>query len=479
MTHKQRSCSRTPKCKKQTRGLAEECGVFGVWGHPEAGLLTHYGLYALQHRGQESAGMAVLADDQNIVPRRGMGLVSDAFDRDDIKNLKGSASVGHVRYSTAGESTLRNAQPLMVRMQATSWALAHNGNLVNASQLRENLEKEGSIFQTTSDTEVIAHLAARANGDIVRERLHEALNKVRGAYALIVLTPHQMLCVRDPNGIRPLCLGRLEGAWVAASESCALDAVGADFEREVRPGELVCVDDSGLSSWSLQQAQGAGGRLCIFEHIYFARPDSNIGGFNVHQVRKDMGRLLAKDHPVDADVVSGVPDSSISAASGYAEEAGIPYEMGLVRNRYVGRTFIQPTDSLRQLGVRLKFNPLRKVVEGKKVVLVDDSIVRGTTSRTLIELLRGAGADEIHMRISSPPYRYPCYYGIDTSSRNELIAAERSVEEVKDMIGADSLAYLCSERAAQAAGGSTENFCTACFDGSYVVPPELSEDKQS
>lgn len=456
--------------------LSEECGVFGVWGHPDAGLLTHYGLYALQHRGQESAGIAVRVDEQDLRLRSGMGLVSEVFDPEDMKNLGGRAAVGHVRYSTTGEPSMRNAQPLCVRLQSTLWALAHNGNLVNAGSLRSRLEEEGSIFQTTSDTEVIAHLAARVGSGTARHRLETALGQIRGGYALVVLTPDELMCVRDPHGIRPLCLGRLDGGWVAASESCALDTVGAEFVREVEPGEIVHIDDSGMTSSFLGQRPSRRAGLCIFEYIYFARPDSNLAGLNVHQVRKQMGRYLAVDSSVQADVVSGVPDSSLSAASGYAEQAQIPYEMGLVRNRYVGRTFIQPQDSLRQLGVKLKFNPLRKVVQDRSVVLVDDSIVRGTTCRTLIGLLRTAGAGEIHIRISSPPYQYPCYYGIDTSRPGELIAADRSADEVRDLIGADSLSYLSVDRVAQAAGGDVADFCTACFDGEYIVPPQGEHD---
>lgn len=448
----------------------EECGISGIWGHPHAGLLTYYALYALQHRGQESAGIAVRTSEKDRLQlHRGMGLVAEAFEHDAIERLRGDAAVGHVRYSTTGQTSIRNAQPLMVRLKRTSLALGHNGNLVNAVSVRRDLEERGSIFQTTSDTEVIAHLAARDQEADVGSSLLSALRQLKGAYALVALTPRGMYAARDPMGIRPLCLGRFDDGWMVASETCALDSAGAVFVRDVAPGEFVRIDDGGITSESIATAD-CQPALCIFEYIYFARPDSNLGGLNVHQVRKDLGRYLAMDHPVDADVVSGVPDSSISAATGYAEEAGIPYEMGLVRNRYIGRTFIQPEDDMRQVGVNLKFNPLRKVLEGQRVVLVDDSIVRGTTSAALVRLLRDVGAREIHLRISSPPYRFPCYYGIDTSSPDELIAAGRSLEEIRDAVGADSLEYLSEERVAEASGGGLDDFCRACFCGSYPMP---------
>ncbi|MFW5896563.1 MAG: amidophosphoribosyltransferase, partial [Bacillota bacterium] len=446
----------------------EECGVFGVWGCPHAQILTHFGLYALQHRGQESAGIAARVSPQKLALKRDMGLVSEVFTADDIEGLESDAALGHVRYSTAGDSTPENAQPLVVRMKSTSVALAHNGNLINAKSMRRRLEAGGSIFQTNADTEVIAHLAARESEKDLKDSLLSALRQVEGAYALVVLTPDGLYAARDPNGFRPLCLGRIEGGWVVASETCALDAAGAVFIRDLAPGELLSIDDDGMTSLRIGESVGKPS-LCIFEYIYFARPDSDIAGLNVHQVRKEMGRYLARDHFVEADVVTGVPDSSISAASGYAEEAGIPYEMGLVRNRYIGRTFIQPKDALRQRGVKLKLNPLRKVVRDRRVVLVDDSVVRGTTSKILVRLLREAGAREIHLRISSPPYRYPCYYGIDTSARGQLIAAERSVEEIRTAVGADSLEYLSVERVAEAAGGMPSDFCVACFMGDYRV----------
>ncbi len=454
-----------------TDSLREECGVSGIWGHPHAVTLTHYALYALQHRGQESAGIAAACHGESPLQlHRGLGLVAEVFGEGIPEELHGDCAVGHVRYSTTGGSSLRNAQPLVVRLKSTSLGLAHNGNLTNARALRSSLEGSGSIFQSTSDTEVIAHLTARGRSDEIGTSLLEALEKVRGAYAMVALTPGHLFAARDPRGIRPLSLGRLGDGWMVASETCALDTAGASFVRDVAPGELLRIDNEGVTSTRIGERVPAS--PCIFEYIYFARPDSNLDGRNVHQVRKQLGRLLAVDHPVEADVVSGVPASSLSAATGYAEEAAIPYEMGLVRNRYIGRTFIQPEDELRRQGVRLKFNPLRKVVGGQRVVLVDDSIVRGTTSRILVKLLRAAGAREIHLRISSPPYRYPCYYGIDTSSTGELIAAGRSVEEVRAIVGADSVAYLDADRVAEAAGGRQGDFCTACFDGDYPVPPE-------
>ncbi len=456
----------------------DECGIFGIWGHEKAQVLTHFGLYALQHRGQESAGIAARVSPERLALRRDMGLVSEVFSAEDIRDLESDAALGHVRYSTTGGSSVENAQPLVVRMKSTSIALAHNGNLVNARELRRALESSGSIFQTSADTEVVAHLAARESDKGIRESLLAALGQVQGAYALVALTPDGLFAARDPNGFRPLCIGRVAGGWIVASETCALDAAGAVFVRDVGPGELLSIDDDGMTSSRIGEPRG-NPSLCVFEYIYFARPDSDIAGQNVHQVRKQLGRYLARDHHVEADVVTGVPDSSISAATGYAEEAGIPYEMGLVRNRYIGRTFIQPGDELRQRGVKLKLNPLRKVVQDRRVVLVDDSVVRGTTSKILVRLLREAGAREIHLRISSPPYRYPCYYGIDTSSRGQLIASERNVEEIRSMVGADTLAFLGVERVTQAAGGDPDDYCVACFQGDYRVPIDPMGDKSS
>lgn len=444
----------------------DACGVFGLFGHADAAALTYYGLYALQHRGQESAGIAT-AHEGHLRVKKGMGLVSEALNGAG-PHLPGDRAVGHVRYSTTGSSSIVNAQPLVFSFRHGEMALAHNGNLVNAARLRRDMEERGSIYQTTSDTEVIAHLMARSGKRTLEESLIAALHQVRGAYALVLLTPDCLVAARDPLGIRPLSLGRLGDAHVVASETCALDAVGASRLRDVEPGEIVLIDRDGLRSLRFADEEARG--LCIFEFIYLARPDSDLMGANVHLVRKELGRLLAREHPAaGADLVIGVPDSSISAASGFAEEAGIPYEIGLIKNRYVGRTFIQPTQEGRASGVRVKFNPVRQVLKGKSVVLVDDSIVRGTTLRRLVALVREAGARAVHVRIASPPYTDPCYYGIDTSTKEELIAASRTVEEVRRHIGADSLAYLSLDRLARAIGGRVEDFCAACFTGRYPV----------
>ncbi len=460
--------------------IYDECGVYGVWGHPDAARLAYYGLYALQHRGQESAGI-VTSDGHHVVFHKGMGLVSDVFDDARVDAMPGYIGIGHVRYSTSGSSRLVNAQPVVVRYRGGLLALAHNGNLVNALLLRERLEDEGSIFQTTVDTEVVAHLVARSRCGSLEEALPAVLAEIKGGYALIVMNETTLIAARDPNGFRPLCLGRFpEGGWVVASETCAFDATGAEFVREVRPGEMLVIDDNGLRS---TQAVTAGKpSLCVFEYIYLARPDSNFEGRNVHAVRKALGRRLAEDFPAEADIVTGVPDSSISAASGYAEKAGIPYEMGLVKNRYIGRTFIQPSTTARAFGVQVKLNPLRKVLEGRRVVLIDDSIVRGTTSRRIVGLLREAGATEVHLRIASPPYRHPCYYGIDTSAEGELIAATKSVEEIRLAIGADSLGYLSTQALHETVTGLpdwpvAERLCMACFTGNYPVDVSLAQTK--
>ena len=439
--------------------------MFGIWGHPEAARLTYYGLYALQHRGQESAGISAMGPS-GVETHRGMGLVSDVFDNAAVARLPGTAAIGHVRYSTFGSSRLANAQPLTVRYRRGWLALAHNGNLVNAVEIRQRLEDEGSIFQTTVDTEVIAHLLARLGGTSPDEALAGALNVVRGGYALVTLGNGRLIGARDPLGIRPLSLGRLDGAWVLASETCAFDTIGAEFVDEVAPGEIVCIDGD-----ILRRRPGAHpaarSALCAFEYIYFARPDSILRGRGVHAVRKEFGRELAREHPVPADVVIGVPDSSLSAAAGFAEAAGLPCEMGLVKNRYIGRTFIQPSQELRSFGVRIKLNAMRSIVNGRRVVLVDDSIVRGTTSRRIVEILRDAGAREVHLRIASPPYRYPCYYGIDTSAAGQLVATGRQVDEVARLVGDDSLGYLGLPGLLRAAGGESLGFCVACFTGEY------------
>nr|WP_307341243.1 amidophosphoribosyltransferase [Caldalkalibacillus uzonensis] len=457
--------------------LNEECGVFGIYGHDHAPELTYYGLFALQHRGQESAGIAV-ADGRELLHHKGMGLVTDVFLNDRLSHLQGNRAIGHVRYTTAGDSRIENAQPLIFNFRAGTLALAHNGNLVNAGQIKRYLERQGSIFQTTSDTEVIAHLIARSAYDEIELAVKEALSMIKGAYALLIMTKDKLLAALDPNGLRPLSLGQLGDSYVLSSETCAFDVIGANYIREVEPGELIIIDHNDLRSERFtNQTQRT---ICSFEYIYFARPDSNISGINVHLSRKELGKKLAAEAPVEADVVTGVPDSSISAAIGYAEATGIPYELGLIKNRYVGRTFIQPNQALRAQGVRMKLSAVRKVVEGKRVVMIDDSIVRGTTSSRIVKMLREAGATEVHVRISSPPVIHPCYYGIDTSSREELIAAKHSVEEIREAIGADSLAFLSIEGMLEAIGRSdaapNRGHCLACFTGRY--PTEIYTEER-
>ena len=455
--------------------LNEECGVFGVFGHPDAVNLTYYGLHALQHRGQESAGI-VSSEGGTFTSHRGMGLVTEVFNRATLEKLSGDTAIGHVRYSTTGECLLSNAQPLVFKYREGDIALATNGNLVNAMPIKHQLERMGSIFQTTSDTEVIAHLIARSGYSDLREAVKEALRMVKGAYAFLIMTNDQLIAALDPHGIRPLVMGRLGDSYVFASESCAFDAIGAEYEREVEPGEMIVIDRDGIQTDRITgQTRRA---VCSFEYIYFARPDSDVDGLNVHAVRKRLGKQLFEEAPADADVVTGVPDSSISAAIGYAEAAGFPYELGLIKNRYIGRTFIQPNQQLREQGVKMKLSAVRRVVEGKRVVMIDDSIVRGTTSRRIVRLLREAGAAEVHVRISSPPVKNPCFYGIDTADRNGLIAASHSVEEIREAIQADSLAFLSIsgllKAIGQGGGGPHHGMCLACFDGVY--PTEIYED---
>ncbi|MBS3947433.1 MAG: amidophosphoribosyltransferase [Dethiobacter sp.] len=453
--------------------MREECGVFGVFAPgSDVARITYFGLYAQQHRGQESAGIAV-SDGQAIRGEKGMGLVSEVFqDAGRFTRLRGKLAVGHVRYSTSGSSLPVNAQPLVVRYRSGFLAVAHNGNLVNGYELRQQLEQQGSIFQSTTDSEVIAHLIARSGEETPEAAVEKALLPLRGAYTFILMTANKLIGLRDPLGIRPLSLGSLDGGFVLASETCAFDTVGAEFIRDVEPGEMVVIDEFGLHSKRLVASNRQA--LCVFEFIYFARPDSNMCGRNVHLVRKELGRRLAREHPVAADIVTGVPDSSLSAASGVAEELQLPYEMGFVKNRYVGRTFIQPTQEMRSLGVRLKLNPLRQIVEGKRVVMVDDSIVRGTTSLRIVEMLRKAGAREVHVLISSPPVVSPCYYGIDTSANGELVAARLDTLAIAKAIGADSLGYLSMEGMMESVGLTSGDCCAACFSGCY--PVELPRD---
>ena len=452
----------------------EECGIFGVFPHPEAANITYLGLHALQHRGQESAGIAA-SDGAAVHVEKAMGLVADVFTEARLRRLAGSLAIGHVRYSTTGSSQLKNAQPFLVGTRHGAVAIAHNGNLLNAVALRAELEAQGAVFSSTSDTEVILHLIARSNAGSLMDAAVEALHQVRGAYSLVLMNEHQLLGIRDPRGFRPLSVGRLKDGYLLASESCAFDLVEATFVRDVEPGEFVCIDREGLRSAFPLPAEPPA--PCIFEHVYFARPDSHVFGQQVSRVRKELGRLLAEEAPVEADVVVPVPDSGIYAALGYAQGAGIPYDYGIVRNHYVGRTFIEPQKSIRHFGVKIKLNPVREVLEGRRVVLVDDSIVRGTTSRKIVSMLRAAGAREIHMRISSPPTTWPCYYGIDTPTRRELIASSHTVEEIRRYIQADSLAYL-SHQGLLRAVGKGEGYCAACFTGVYPVPFPVEDVSQ-
>jgi amidophosphoribosyltransferase len=446
----------------------DHCGVFGIFGHPEAAKMAYLGLYALQHRGQESAGIAS-TDGANIHVHKSLGHVQEIFTPDVIAQLPGEVAIGHTRYSTAGDTSLMNAQPVVIDCNKGKLALGHNGNLTNAIEVRRRLEHRGSIFQSTSDTEVIVHLIARSSARNLSGAIADALNQVEGAYSLLLLTRDEIYAIRDPRGFRPLCLGRLNGAWVAASETCAFDLIDAEYVREVEPGEMVRISRSGIES--IRFAPEKPHQYCIFEHVYFSRPDSVIFGRPVNESRERLGRLLAQEHPAIADLVTPVPDSGVPAAIGYAAESGIPFRMGLIRNHYIGRTFIEPEQAIRDFGVKLKLNPVRRMLEGKRVVLVDDSIVRGTTSRKIVRLMREAGAAEVHVRISCPPTISPCYYGVDTPRREELIGANNSVEQIRQFLGADSLGYL-SLKSMRAAVEDTEGkFCTSCYTGSY--PTEL------
>src|SRR3989441_4027845 len=445
-----------------------ESGAVGVYGHPEAATLAYLGLSALQHRGQESAGI-VASNGEALISRRGMGHVADIFQYDILARLRGHLAIGHNRYSTSGSTVLKNCQPFVVSWANGALAIAHNGNLVNADELRAKLEARGAIFQSTVDSEVIVHLIASSAEKTLLDRIIDALGQVRGAYSLVFMTEDRIIAARDPAGFRPLVLGRVGDAVVIASETCALDLVDARLEREIDPGEIVVVSERGVES--IRPFPRSESHHCVFEYVYFARPDSQVFGRNVYEARKELGRQLARESAVPADIVIPVPDSGVPAAIGYAEEAGLPFEMGLIRNHYVGRTFIEPSSSIRHFGVKVKLNALREVLDGKRVVVVDDSIVRGTTSRKLVHMIRQAGAREVHMRISSPPTTHPCFYGIDTPTREELIASSHDVGEIREYLSADSLAYLSLAGLYAFAGGRRAGVCDACFPGRFPIPP--------
>lgn len=454
----------------------DECAVFGIFGHEEAANLTYLGLYALQHRGQEASGI-VSGDGDQFYIQKGMGLVADIYNKTILEKLPGRMAIGHNRYSTAGGNDLKNVQPFNVNFAFGNLALAHNGNLINSQVLRNELEAYGAIFQSTSDTEVIIHLIAHSRASTFLARVMDALNQVRGAFSLVLMTDNGLIAVRDPHGLRPLCLGRVRGSWVVASETCAFDLLDAEYIREIEPGELVVLSDQGIDSH--RPFPKVDPAMCVFEYVYFARPDSRIYGANaVYSTRKALGRRLAKESWVEADIVIPVPDSGVPAALGYSEGGGIPFETGLIRNHYVGRTFIEPEQSIRHFGVKVKLNAVPEVLAGKRVVVVDDSLVRGTTSRKIVKMLRNAGAKEVHMRISSPPIVAPCFYGIDTPTKKELIASNHSTEEIRKYITADSLAYLSLDGMLQSSPGAPAQYCNACFTEKYPIAFTRAEEMQ-
>ena len=454
--------------------MHESCGIFGVYAHGiDIARLTFFSLFALQHRGQESAGIAV-TDGKEIRIRAKMGLVSQVFTEDDLSQLTGYIGIGHNRYSTAGSSKPANVQPIIVKSEGLTLALAHNGNVINAKPLRDELQSQGYSFHASSDSEVIANLVLASPGKNWEEKVRRAMHRLQGAYSLTLMTENELMGVRDPMGVRPLCLGSIDGGWVIASESCALDHIGARFHRDIQPGEIVTIDDTGVRSLQVKSNKKS---LCIFEYIYFARPDSTIQGKLIYEARQAMGEALAQEYPVDADFVIGVPDSATAAATGYSKASGIPYCEGLLKNRYVGRTFIEPDQRLRDLGVQLKFNPLSRIICGKRLVVVDDSIVRGTTTPHVISLLRKAGASEIHLRICAPPIRYPCYLGVDMASEWELIAARKTLSEIREFLSADSLGYLSVPSLIRSVGLPKDIFCLACFTGNYPIPVQMGMDK--
>ena len=444
----------------------EECGVFGIFGHSEAANLTYLGLYALQHRGQESVGIAT-SDGGRLNLHKAVGYVADSFDEATINRLAGMSAIGHVRYSTAGESGLKNAQPILIDCAHGEIAIAHNGNLVNAQELRDKLVSEGSIFQTTSDTEVLLHLYAKSKATTPEDAVVESIAQAQGAFSLVFLTKDRLIAARDPHGFRPLTLGKLGDSYIVCSETCALDLIDAEWIRDIEPGEVFIVSPEGTRS--LHPFAPAPKAHCIFEHVYFARPDSYVFGKSVNEVRTELGRRLAREQPADAEVVVPVPDSGVCAATGFAAESGITMQMGLIRNHYVGRTFIEPHQSIRHFGVRVKLNPVKSILNGKRVVLVDDSIVRGTTSRKIVKMVRAAGAREVHLRISCPPTISPCFYGVDTPKRSELIASSHSIEEIREFIGADSLGYLSLDGLLSSVGTARPSYCTSCYTGDYPV----------
>ncbi|MFO7761335.1 MAG: amidophosphoribosyltransferase [Desulfobia sp.] len=461
-----------------SRRPREECGICGIYGHPDAAKLTYFGLYALQHRGQESAGI-VAYDGIKTTEHKGMGLVPEVFTEEDFQKLAGYQACGHVRYSTTGASTIINAQPFTAVHKGQTYAISHNGNLVNIRELRKKLEKKGSIFQSTMDSEVIIHLLAIANQLNFPDALTQTLSQIKGAYSLLIMTSDKLVAVRDPNGFRPLCLGRLKnnGAHILASETCALDLVEADYIRDIEPGEVLIIDKNGLNSFFFAEPRTPS--LCIFEHVYFARPDSEIFGINVYNSRKRMGEILARECRIDADFIMPFPDSGNYAALGYAQASGIPLEIGMIRNHYVGRTFIQPSQSMRDFSVRIKLNPVRCLLKNKKIIIMEDSIIRGTTGRSRIRALRNAGVKEVHLLVSCPPTRYPCYYGIDFPSQDQLVASCKTVEEIRQFLELDSLHYLSLDGLVEATGGPRDFFCMACFNNDYPVPPDNEFHKLS
>ena len=450
----------------QTAELHEECGVFGVWGVPDAASLVYYGLHSLQHRGQEGCGIVAVNDEGHLRRVKGEGLVTEVFDESKVSSLPGSMAIGHVRYSTTGGGGIENVQPFLFRHNTGDFALAHNGNLVNSAQLRKYLEDRGSLFQSSSDSEILAHLIKKDAIDRKKPRIFailEALNMIEGAFAFLIMTKNRIYACRDKYGLRPLSIAKLGDGYVISSETCAFDTIGAEFIRDVEPGEVITIDRHGIRTRPYSEYKRHA--MCAMEYIYFARPDSDIEGCNVHSFRKETGRLLAEEAPADADIVVGVPDSSLSAAMGYAERSGLPYEMGLIKNKYIGRTFIYPSQAMREKGVRMKLSAVKTIVKGKRVVLIDDSVVRGTTSRRIVRMLKEAGASEVHVRIASPQIKAPCFYGVDISTYEELLCAHKSLEEVKDYLSADSIAFLSEEALFRASG--RDELCLACFSGRY------------